>query len=104
VRAALGVAEAEAGFADGVIDEDDDGGGARAALRSLGVRNADPRFAAALAHERAHFDKQARSFALCGGWLWCRTLLLHSQLRGRQRAGLLHTATHVVCMGHVVVS
>jgi len=58
---ALGAAEAEARFAGEAVDEDDDEGDARAALRRLGVRNADPRFAAALAHERAGFAKQARS-------------------------------------------
>jgi len=41
---------------------------------------------------------------LCGGWLWCSNLLSHGTLQGQQRASLLHTATHVVCMGHVVVS
>jgi len=64
-RAALGAAEAEARFAGDAVDEDDDEGGARGALRRLGVRNADPRFAAALAHERAHFAEQARSSQMC---------------------------------------
>ncbi len=58
--AALRAAEAGARFAGAAVDEDDDGGDARAALRQLGVRNADPRFAAVLAHERADFAKQAR--------------------------------------------
>ncbi len=60
-RAALGAAEAEARFAGGAVDEDGDEGDARAALRQLGVRSADPRFAAALARERADFAMQARS-------------------------------------------
>ncbi len=60
-RAALGAAEAEAGFAGGAVEEGDDSGDARMALRRLGARSADPRFAAALAHERAGFAKQARS-------------------------------------------
>ncbi len=60
-RAALGAAEAEARFAGGAIDEDDDEGDARAALRCLGVRSTDPRYEAALARERADFAKQARS-------------------------------------------
>jgi hypothetical protein len=64
-RAALGAAEAEARFAGEAADEDNDEGDARAALRRLGVRKADPRFAAALAHERADFAKQARSSRLC---------------------------------------
>jgi hypothetical protein len=44
-----------------VINDDDNGGDARAASRRLGVRNADPRYAAALARERTDFAKQARS-------------------------------------------
>jgi hypothetical protein len=60
-RAALGAAEVEARFAGEAVDEDDDEGDARAALRRLGVRSTDPRFAAALAHERAGFAEQARS-------------------------------------------
>jgi len=64
-RAALGAVEVEARLAGAAAYEDDDGGDARAALRHLGVRSADPRFAAALAHERADFAKQARSFWLC---------------------------------------
>ena len=64
-RAALGAAEAVAHFAGEAVDEDDDDGDARGALRRLGVRNADPRFAAALAHERADFAEQARSLRMC---------------------------------------
>ncbi len=64
-RAALGAAEAEARSAGEAVDEDDDGGDARAALRRLGVRSADPRYAAALAHERADLAKQARCLGLC---------------------------------------
>jgi len=55
-RAALGTAEAEAHSAAGDSDEGD----ARAALRRMGVRATDPRFAAALAHERADLAKQVR--------------------------------------------
>jgi len=60
-RAALGAAEAETRCAGEAADIGNDGGDVRAALRRLGVRSADPRFAAALAHERADFAKQARS-------------------------------------------
>jgi hypothetical protein len=60
-RAALCAAEAEARFAGEPVNEDNDEGDARAALRRLGVRDADPRYAAALAHERADLAKQARS-------------------------------------------
>jgi len=67
-RAALGAAEAEARSAVEAVDEDADGGDARAALRRLGVRSADPRYAAALAHERADLAKQARS-------LWCYAVI-----------------------------
>ncbi len=63
-RAALGAAEAEAGFEGDAVNEDGDEGDARAALRRLGVRSADPRFAAALAYERAGFAEQARSLGL----------------------------------------
>jgi len=64
-RAALGAAEAEARFEGEAVNEDGDEGDARAALRPLGVRSADPRFAAALARERAGFAEQARSLGLC---------------------------------------
>ena len=64
-RAALGAAEAEARFAGEVVIEDNNEGRARAALRRLDMRAADPRYAAALAHERADLAKQARSLGLC---------------------------------------
>ncbi len=64
-RAALGAAEAEARCAGEVVIEDNDEGRARAALRRLDMRAADPRYAAALAHERADLAKQARSLGLC---------------------------------------
>ncbi len=60
-RAALGAAQAEACLPGGAADKDGDEGSAHAALRRLGVRKADPRFAAALAHERADFANLARS-------------------------------------------
>ena len=61
VARAVDAAEAEARCAGEAADIGNDGGDVRAALRRLGVRSADPRFAAALAHERADFAKQARS-------------------------------------------
>jgi len=81
-RAALGAAEADARFAGAAVDADDNERDTRAALRRLGVRNADPRFAAALAHERADFAKQARSVgpsAVTG--CSASSLLMHGRLR-----------------------
>ncbi len=84
-RAALGAAEAEARFDGETVDEDDAEGDIRAASRRLGVRNADPRYAAALAHERADSVEQARSSRLCAASLQSRSLLSHKLLRPRQR-------------------
>ncbi len=66
-HAALGAAEAEARSAGEAMDVDNEGGDARAASRRLSVHNADPRYAAPLALERADFAKQARSLGLCAG-------------------------------------
>ena len=103
--AALGAAEAEARSAGGAVDEDADGGDARAALRRLGVRSADPRYAAALAQERADLAKQARCLGLCPA-VRCsaadcsRTV----SLKNRVRVNPLITAMHVGSMRHAVVS
>jgi len=86
VRAALGAAEAEARCGAGEASEEE----ARAALRRLGVRATDPRFAAALAHERADLAKQVR-----GSFAWrqlaaLQRLLFAGLLRaGRQRMRVL---------------
>ena len=103
--AALGAAEAEARSAGGAVDEDDDGGDARAALRRLGVRSADPRYAAALAHERADMAKQVRCLGLCpvvrcSAAACSRTV----SLQNRVRVNPLITAMHVGSMRHAVVS
>jgi len=104
-RTALGVAEAEARYLNEAIDEHDDGGDARAALRRLGVRNADPRFAAALAHERADFAMQARCLGHCAV-VGCRAAACSRMvsLQNGERVSLLSTATHVGSMGHAIVS
>jgi hypothetical protein len=106
-RAALGAAEAEARFAGEAANEDDNVGDERGALRRLGVRNADPRFAAALAHERAGFAQQARSSRMCavvGCSAAACSRTVRCKVRCRQRVRLLHTATHLCGMGRVVAS
>jgi len=103
-RAAPGVAEAEARCAGEAIDEDDAEGDVRAASRRLGMRTADQRYAAALAHERVDSVEQARSSRLCAALLQCRSLLSHGQLQDQQVLSLLILVTHVGTIGHVVLS
>ncbi len=83
-RAALGAAEAEARSGE-AVDAEDHGGDVRAASRRLGARDTDPRYVAALAHERGDIAEQVRGSRLCAALLHCRSMLSHDLLRPRQR-------------------
>jgi hypothetical protein len=98
-HAALGAAEAEARCGAGEANEKEAG----AALRRLGVRETDPRFAAALAHERAAFAEQVRGNFARRQLAALQRLLFAGLLHARRQRVAVH-ATHVGSAGHAVVS